>query len=320
MNKLLRNTLVISSFWVFVLILGIIYIYGFQRNSRNKLQNEKQIKSKQLSELNVLKNDLSQLQNYYSRLHNLSLKYKGTLASFVLPGETFDYIRRELQSTRSTVKLNMDYIKEESFQSVIKRTYEMRGTGKFVDIYNFLWFLENGPVFYSIESITINKIEKSNVADKNFSNTDEAGFNFSMIGYDRTEGPKITEINRDFGQPKQVANIFNHKNIIKYNKPKPVKKQFAARTEPKARVKTIEKPKKLVNSQGLPEISSDCKVLAITPFSIMLKDERGKIIKLRKGDKIFGGNLAALNTQTGQATFKYDKNFGNKFFVLTFKK
>ncbi len=319
MNKLLRNTLIVSSLWVLILLTGIFYIYGYQRKIRTELQNEKIKKSKRLDELKVLQNDLSELQNYYQRLHDISLKYKGTLASFESPGETFDYIRRELKTMQSSIKLDMDFIKEQPFKSMMKRQYELRGTGKFVDIYNLLWFLENGPVFYKIESISANEIEKSN--RENIRLSDEGSFNLTIVGFDRTEGPKITELNRDFGQPVNIANLYNHKTIFKNKKPKNEQKQYAMRTIPKtSETHLSQKPKNKENTLGLPEINTSCQVLAITPFSILLKDAKGKLVKLRKGDKVFEGNLAELNTQSGQAVFKLNNNSGNKSIVLTFKK
>jgi hypothetical protein len=318
MNKLLRNTLIISSFWVLILITGIFFIYGHQKKLRTQLLEEEKVKSVRLNELRALKNNLSDLQNYYDRLHYISLKYQGTLASFESPGETFDYIRRELATTKSSIKMDMDFITENSFKSMMKRQYEFRGIGKSVDIYRLLWFLENGPVFYKIISLSINKIDES-TNETIRPSIDEASFNLTMVGFDRTEGPKITELNRDFGEPIAITNLFNQKTFIK--KSEPEKKNYASRPIQKSgEMHLPQKSKKSTNLTGLPEINANCKVLAITPFSVLVRDVNGKHIKLRKGDKIFGGNLAELNTQTGQAVFQFDNTFGNKSVVLTTKK
>ncbi len=315
MNKLLRNTLILSSFWVLLLIAGIFFIFGHQKKIRTRLLNEEKVKSDRLNELRILKNDLSELQNYYKRLHFISLKYKGTLASFESPGETFDYIRRELETTKSTIKLDMDFVTDSPFKSMMKRQYELRGIGKFVDIYKLLWFLENGPVFYKTESLSINGVDESTIENPR-SDIDQASFTLTMVGFDRTEGPKITELNRNFGQPETITNLFP--KIIK--KPKPEKNNYASRPVQKSgEMHLPKKPKNPANLAGLPEIDANCTVLAITPHAVLVRDVNGKQIKIRKGDKIFGGNLAELNTQTGQAVFQFDNNFGNKSVVLTTK-
>jgi len=320
MKKLLRNTIILTSIWVIILIAGIFFIYGHQKKISTKLKNEESQKSKRLDELRLLNKDLSELQNYYQRLHYISLKYKGTLASFESPGETFDYIRRELSSTHSNVRLSMDFQKEENFKSMMKRQYELRGTGKFIEIYNLLWFLENGPVFYKIEKLSVNKIDETDNANMKTPN-EEASFNFMLVGFDRTQGPKITEINRDFGQPVNIANLFNNLTIKKNKKPKNEPKQYAVRTQPKSGVMHLpRKPKNLENPQGLPEVNSNCQVMAITPFSVLFKDAKGKLVKLRKGDKVFGGNLTKLDTQSGKAFFNLSNNSGNKSVVLTLQK
>lgn len=318
MNKILRNTLIITSGWVLLLIAGIFYIYGHQKSVLSNLIKEEQTKSERLTELKSLKNDLSELQGYYERLKQIHLKYKGTLASFVSPGETFDYIRRELATTSSSIKLDMDFVSENPFKDLIKRTYELKGKGKFIDIYSMLWFLENGPVFYTINTITISKIDASAAMNDQSLNPDESSFNVSIAGFDRKEGPRIQEINRNFGQPVQIADIFNNRKINKPAISLPAKANFASQSN-STQPKTLENPRPK-NLNGLPEISSGCEILAITPYSVLIKDEKGKIVKLRKGDEIYGGNLASLDAQTGHAVFNYNNSFGNKTVILTLKK
>ncbi|HDP99160.1 MAG TPA: hypothetical protein ENN22_08265 [bacterium] len=319
MNKLLRNTVIISSLWVLTLVIGLVYIYGFQKRSLSQVEQEQLKKSSRLTELNALKNDLSELENYYYDLRQISLRYRGTLASFVSPGETFDYIRRELKTINSSIKLNMEFMTEGSFQKMVKRTYELRGTGKFIDIYKLLWFLENGPVFYSLNTISIDKVANTNRLDNQTLGVDETSFQVSMFGFDRKEGPKITELNRDFGQPKAIANLFNDRFSPKPVKQEPVKTQYAAATRQAPRTQPEAKPQP-ENPDALPEITSNCEVLAVTPFSVMVRDAKGRVLKLRKGDKIFGGALSNVNAQTGEAVFTYNPAFGSKTIVLSLKK
>ncbi len=324
MNKIIRNTIILSSLWVLILIIGIFYIYGYQKGSLKKLTAEKEKKSERLVDLRALNQDLSELKNYYEHLKELNMKYTGTLASFVSPGETFDYIRRELATTNSSVKLNMVFKEEKNFKSMMKRTYELKGSGDFRDIYDLLWFLERGPVFYSLKSVRIEQISEELFANKEkVKQKDEATFDITIIGYDRTQGPKITEINRNFGQPKKIANLFVNKNLPKVKTVKPAATRFAAITNTSRTRSTpaLEPSKPIVkNTDGLPEISSSSEVLGLTPFSVLVKDEKGKIVKLYKGDKIFGGNLADLNPQAGQVTFVFNNQFGNKTVTLTLKK
>ena len=322
MNKIYRNTIIISSAWVLTLILGLFYIYGYQKKIKTRLEEEEKVKSERLSELQILENNLFELQNYYNHLHELSIRYSGTLASFVSPGETFDYIRRETEKTKSSITLNMEFKTEEPFNEMMKRTYELRGSGEFKDIYNLLWFLENGPVFYCVNSLMVEKVDANIVLNDNSLKEDESLFTITVFGFDRKEGPKITELNRDFGNPKPIANLFNNNVYHKSPKIKPLKPKsknyYAARNVSRKQPEIkVAKPK---NTRGLPEISSQCQVMAITPFSVLIKNEKGNLIKLRKGDEIFGGNLSSLDARSGQAVFKYNGDFDFKTIVLNLKK
>ncbi|NOZ61465.1 MAG: hypothetical protein GXO74_07265 [Calditrichaeota bacterium] len=324
MNKIVRNTLILSSVWVLMLIIGVIYIYGHQKKLLNKLKAEEKQKSERLADLRSLQNDLTALVNYYKQLKENSLRFKGTLASFVLPGETFDYIRRELIRTNSTIKLDMDFENEEPFKNMIRRNYILKGTGKFTDIYNFFWFLENGPVFYNLGSLTVEKTDQTAVADALPTPEKEASFNLKLVGYDRKEGPNITEINNEYGEPERIADIFEEiapRSRFAANKPAP---RFADNNSapPRMKSRTLQPQEtaKARNTRDLAKMSNSCEVLAITPFSVLIKDANGKIIKLRKGDKIYGGTLTTLDAKTGKAIFQYDNQPGARTFVLTMQK
>lgn len=324
MNKITRNTIIVSSLWVLILIIGMVYIYGHQEKILKKLKAEEKQKSERLADLRALMNDLTELQNYYEKLKENSLRFKGTLASFVSPGETFDYIRRELLRTNSTIKLDMDFESESPFKNMIKRNYILKGTGKFVDIYRFLWFLENGPVFYNLSSLTIDNVDPQELADNILLDpNDEATFNFTLIGYDRKEGPKITEINNEYGEPKLIANIFEEiaplKRPVKRASSQNFAKGEAQPPKPTNFFRRVSAPPTR-QASAKSNITSNYEILAITPFSVLLKDATGKTIKVRKGEKFNGGTLASLDAKAGTAVIQYDSQSGARKVVLTMKK
>ena len=43
MNKIYRNTIIISSAWVLTLILGLFYIYGYQKKIKTRLEEEEKV-------------------------------------------------------------------------------------------------------------------------------------------------------------------------------------------------------------------------------------------------------------------------------------
>jgi len=310
MNKIVRNTLILSSVWVLMLIIGLVYIYGHQKKILDKLKTEEKQKSERLADLRSLQNDLSELLTYYNQLKENSLRFKGTLASFVSPGETFDYIRRELIRTNSSIKLDMDFENESPFKNMIKRNYTLKGTGKFTDIYNFLWFLENGPVFYNLHSLTIEKMDPSTAADVQYDPTEEASFNFTL--------------NNEYSEPEHIANLLEEIYPIRRAIPERPTGHFATNNAPTPRQRNYtarpQETSKPANTSGLPEINRACEVLAITPFSVLVKDKNGKILKLRKGDKIYGGTLKSLDAKSGKAIFQYNNQSGARTFVLTMQK
>jgi hypothetical protein len=176
-----------------------------------------------------------------------------------------------------------------------------------------------------LNSLTVEKVDFFSLPEGQLPNPDEeASFNFTLVGYDRKEGPNITEINNEYSEPDVIVNLFNEISPVKRPVVKKTESYYAeARPKPQRarsfinRTQETSKPK---NTGGLPEINNSCEVLAITPFSVLIKDATGKIIKLRKGDKIYGGTLTSVDAKSGKAVFQYDNKFGAKTFVLTMQK
>jgi hypothetical protein len=312
MSYAVRNTIIIAAFWALVLGAGFFYLYGHQDSVHQRLLKQKLQKFKQVTELQDLERDLTALNEYYGRLQEISQGKRGLIASKESPGETYDYILREIKRNNSSLDVNLAFEREDSLSSVVRRNYKVDGEGRFTDIYRLLWLLENGPVFYDVQSLSIDRISVSDETEKVTSGA-EARFTLSLAGYNRKEGPAISEIVLQNEAPKQMAELIKTSGInVGLQRPKTNALRMAAAQRPVP----AERPA-LINKSGLPEVSPRSKVLAITPFSIMIVDEKGKVVKLRKGDKIFGGYLREINTQNNQAVFELDNIAGQESLVLT---
>jgi len=155
MNYAIRNTLIIAAFWSLVLASGFYYVYGYQNKLQERLRVENQAREKRLRDLTRLEVDRSELRVHLLRLQDLSLGKMGTLSAHESPGETYDYILRELERTRSRLGVSFTYKNEDLYLTLKRRYYDIKGSGPFLDFYELLWFLENGPVFYNVRRLEV---------------------------------------------------------------------------------------------------------------------------------------------------------------------
>ncbi|NIA31479.1 MAG: hypothetical protein GWP06_16420 [Actinobacteria bacterium] len=306
-----RNTLIIAVFWALLLGVGFFYTNHHQSKVIAKLITQKKQLSQRVEELKKTKAQLAQLKVYYSHLIELNSGKNGVIPSQESPGETFDYLLREVKRSKNPLEINLTFEKQDSVSSVLKRTYKVDGTGHFVDIYKLLWFLENGPVFYSVKSIDI--FEANNNDEGTYSSPEKTKYAFEVESFNREDGPKITEINWETGSPKPMARLMK---ILpgRHSAPSPntyPKRNLMARKRPDTRTASAYKSRSS-SSTGV----SLGQILAVTPTSIVIKTRAGKVIKLRVGDKISGGYLREINSANNQAIFEMNDGLNKSELVL----
>ena len=314
MSYAIRNTLIISIFWTLLLGAGFYYVYGHQGKSLDKLLKVKATKTKELEQLRKLEKDIIEMQNYLTRLIEISEGKEGVLVSEESPGETYDYILRELKRTNSSLYTSLSYVKKDTISMVERSIYELKGEGKFADLYKLLWFMENGPVFYSLKSLEIDRFDTDN---EKLSKTlhSEVNFLINLESFNQEKGPKLSEMSHVTGEPQKVAHLIKKLNTKftsnlhqqpSYTAPKTAS---YTRTQHKSGYTNI--------NPTSPKVTSTSQLLAVTRSSVLIKTGNGKTLKLRKGDKINGGYLRDIKPSNSQAIFEMRTNTGSTSLVLT---
>jgi hypothetical protein len=314
MSYAIRNTLIIAAFWALIMGGMAYFIYVKQEKSLDRLTRQQKQKTAQVEELYNMESEQTTLVEQYQHLKDISLGKLGTLASNESPGETFDYVLRELKKTRSSLILNLEFISHDSLNNYCRNAYELSGMGKFADVYELLWFLENGPIFYDIRSIKIERKKQ----DLEIQSVDaDITFSIDVWGFDKNEGMDIVEVTRVQGEPKVLTELVaNH--IGQALDVKKVEKR--PKIESTAPVKQAKAPPTIdPNPEGLPVVTADSEVLAITPRSVIVKNADGKTVKLSRGDRILGGKLNEIDLQSGRAVFSTISNGSPISLVLTAK-
>ena len=301
MTYAIRNTLLIAGFWAAILAAGFLYVFGHQVKLIEALQKESLLKQRRLQDLLALEQDRSSLQEQLVRLEDFRLGKMGTLAAQESPGETFDYLLRELSRTRSGLDVNFSLKSQDVFLTLARRTYEISGSGSFSDFYKLLWFLESGPIFYDVHHLEMEIAE----SEAGRGRSQEVNFLLTFNGYDRAEGPAITGVNSQLDATPLIADLVNARP--------PVTGKRQRQDAPSPSQIPVQPPKRPIvrqNNEGLPEVGIRTQVLAIMPGVAVLKDQSGRMVRLKPGDRVFGGTLSEINAKEGTVQFSLQDESG----------
>ncbi|HPI72482.1 MAG TPA: hypothetical protein PK843_07065 [bacterium] len=306
MSYPVRNTLIIAAVWAFFLGLGYYYVFGVQRAAERKLAAEVEIKKERVNDLQALQSDKTRLEQEYARLEELHSGKKGVLASHETPGETYDYIHRELIRIGSSLEVNLTLEKTDDFASLQRRQYEVFGKGRFHELYHLIWFFENGPLFYNIQSLKVQRQDQASQNQRALKG--EVQFSLRVCGYNRPGGPEINGISREDGGLQPVAELVTNRIIRMTAEPaksEPMRREEYKTAENAGRERLPSRaPTAPVNTAGLPDIASGSSVLAVTANSALIKDSRGRIVRVRAGDRVHLGQVLEINAKTGQVVFE----------------
>ncbi len=319
MPYVIRNTIFIAVFWLIILIGGLYYVYGYQAKKHTSLEAEIKQKTNRVNDLKMMQITRHELTQEYDYLRDLSLGKLGALAGNESPGETFDYMLREIDHTSSKLVLNQELVVKEKFKDFERNTYLLSGESEFEDFYRLIWFLENGPIFYNIQSVSMDRIPIEQKKQEEWAaNRGELTFALSVWGFRKEKGLEMDSLRRNVGKPEMLASLVDNSvseaidNILKAEQ----STVNVRSTEYSHELVTLENSNPqaergqgnsnvtaVSNPLGLPEISPATEVLAITPNSVLIRDQHGRIKKLRKGDRVLGGTVGNINVQSGRVGF-----------------
>jgi hypothetical protein len=319
MSYTLRNTIVLAIIWALLFIAGGFYIWGVQDKKLDQLITDNKQKQDRIETLEYRRHRRNELEKTYKHLRDISMGKLGTLSNNESPGETFDYMLRELRQTGSGLLINQDYIREETFLSVKRHIYEISGMADFPDIYKLVWFLENGPIFYDIKTLQVDRATPNG----NEISQRDCSFTMQLWGFKRDQGGiDIRDVVREKDNPESihtlvsnsVSQAFDRLNVrLTSSRPGKI-------SEPSTQPAQKPEPSRPRNVNGLPEISPNTRLLAVTSQSVVVRDQTGKMVKLREGDPVFQGMVQNIDVRNGSASFLIQSGGRSQVVTLTANK
>jgi len=319
MPYVLRNMIFIGVFWLLLLIGGIYYVKSTMAGKVRELHMQNAEKEKRIEELLSLQDDQTVLTEHLERLRSISMGEIGALVSQEKPGELFQYILDEIQMTKGDMSVNLVHESNMVKPGFSSREYSINGKSKFQDIYNLIYNLENGPIFFNVKNLTMRKPEEM---DETQAEMDLIEYSLTVESYNRESGPDIKEIDIESFNSQQVNTLFNNptSKLVTREKEKEGKQDSGPSGSADSRPRQQEngdpretssptKPSKTIRIQ-------DYKILGMTHRSIILQSPSGATEKLRINEELKGAELVDIDILNGKAIFQVNQNGVNRQIVL----
>lgn len=275
MSYSLRNTLILLVLVVIVFASGE---YSLSSRFKTRLSGIELLKTEK-------KSDLDRLRSYNKNYDEIEFQMRNARAVWVSHPKhlknfensvvSFDYFNT--LASRQDSRMNFDFRKinaeVETKNGINSNLYNLTGEARFVNLFRFIWKLENFEPLYTIEELEIEPVSgNSGIANKN---ENYVHYYLTIRGY------SVEQDGIEFQLPQSVKNvnrlIFNPFNAL-------VQKNIPPNKD------------NLLNADR-------AVLLGISASKAILMDASGKSWTLRPGDKVYLGSLTEIDARNRTVEF-----------------
>jgi hypothetical protein len=194
----------------------------------------------------------------------------------VTPSESYNYLISILKYS-GVLDFDMLYQGTKQAGGYQYNVYNIKGEGPFHKIYNFISYLEKGPLFYKIERLILRMVENKDPETKVYQIIVPFEMEIWALFADVPDLPPIRRSLRNV-RVSRVSNPFY---------------PFIYRDLP-------------ANTDELPEVER-AELKAILKDKVLIADVEGNIHELIEGDKVYLGYLKSINPDNNEAEFILNK-------------
>ncbi len=276
MSYKLRNIIVLS---VLCLLLFSVsgYIVFYHYPSRIK-EVEKKITAvkKQIASLEGVEQEYNNIDKIIKEKEQRLANLDKRIVPAVTPSESYRYLISILEYS-GMLDFDMLFQGTREGKGYKYNVYNIKGEGPFYVIYEFITYLEKGPLFYKIERLNLRMVESRDKDTKMYKIIIPFEMEIWALFADVPDLPPIKKTLASVRVP-QVTNPFYP--FIYSNLP--------------------------ANVDSLPEVErADLK--AIINDRIILADAGGMIHELKEGDRVYLGYLKRIDAENNEAEFILNK-------------
>ncbi len=294
-----RNNITLAILWVLILSAGIFWINHENKKIRQSKAQINDLRQKLDGSIEVMKALASVEAEYQSLKEKYQFAPKQIYAAEE-PSFSLHYFNWLTTTYRIPLEFDFELKDMSSKDDLLTFRFLLAGEGSYQDLYRFIWFITKHPLLYQIETFRFSHAKESpgkiefSMMVKGFSLNQTTG---SAPQFDFE---KITLI----AENQQFHNAF--KSLIQTPKPAAVQSPF--RTEaPKIKAITVD--------PNLVDIEK-ATLQAVANGRAYIKDQNGKLVTLKLGEKVRYGTLVNINQRKSEVEFALDREGTPKSLIL----
>lgn len=285
MSYKMRNTIILSTFIVVILIVGGFFILYSYPKKINRLKTELVGIEHQIAGLDGIEIQFIKLQELISE-EELKL---ANLDKQIVPDDTSSHTYAYLNSIveyAGDLKFDIMYTQRVMSGNYGFNVYNIKGEGSFEDIYKFIWYIERGPQIYKLKNVSLRGVES---AQRGSSRSN------LIITFDMELCAMFADVHDLPPIKRDLASVEMHEFKDPFN----------------PRVKRNLPP----NRENLIEVER-AELKAVIPGKAFVADHNGKVQVIQVGDKVYLGYATKIDVGKNQVEFSLNKNGKVHKFVL----
>lgn len=266
MSYALRNTLLLLAVFLLIAGGGISYVYFIQNERIEELEDQLEIRTQELQRKNATAQRYEPLLEQYEGAQKIYENFDKSLMPGSNSEQVFDFLRT-LNSDAAYTELNFDFSDSTAQGQYGIVNSMVNGRGNYSYLYNFVRAIEySSPInkIVDLEISPVNQIEQYS----------DVTFTFKLQTY------------------------YNRGGTLESSVPKVVRPSSGISRNPFFPL--IREPEP--NNDNLTDPRSS-RLIAVTPSSVFLRNQNGKLANVRVGESVYLGSLRQVNIKKKTATF-----------------
>ncbi len=294
-----RNSITIAILWLLILCAGIYWINSENKKIRQSKAKQNELRQKLDGSIEVMR-ALAAVETEYQ---TLKARYNSAPKQIIAAEEpSFSLHYFNWLTTTYKIPLEFDFELKDmgSTDDLLSFRFLLAGEGTYQDLFRFIWYITENPVLYQIETFNISQSKDTPGLIK---------FSMMVKGFSLKQ-TAVSAAEFDFGMIKPVAENYQFHNAFKslIQSPKPAPSITPIHSE-------VPKIKAITVDPNLVDVEKSA-LQAVANGRIYIKDQNGKLVTLKLGERVRYGKLVNINQKKSEVEFLLEDAGGGKSLIL----
>ncbi len=288
-----RNSLTLAVVWIIFLSVGSFWYFRDANRLLGALSEQAETRET-LKRSRTEIGRLTVVETAHDTLNSQWQKAPKRIISADEPSFTLAYLNWILTANKLNIYYDFVLNSKNESQNVIKFTYTLTGEGSYDDINRLIWHLTYEPILYQIQSLNLRV-----GAEEGFRR-----FTMTLEGYSVKGQASVDE---NFSE--SAGGV-----ALGYKRQGDIFRAIAGKRVARSKTREVNAlPKKKPGEIDISKAS----LKAVTPNAVFISEAGGPLKQVRVGDRVYLGNLVAINQQKNQAEFMISKRGRAERVILT---